>query len=70
MNKNISVRFQQTHGYWYSVFLMKLLYCHDFMKNINFTIVLSCPSRMLEYYFSKGFVILEHKSKNINNYYK
>ena len=34
------------------------------MKNINSTIVLLCNSRKLEYYFSKGFVILERNPNN------
>ena len=44
---------------------MGLLLCHGFMKNINFTLILSCPSRMLEYYFLKGFVILESNSNKL-----
>ena len=44
---------------------MSLLSCRGFMKNINSTIILLCPSWMLEYYFSKGFVMLERNSKNL-----
>ena len=44
--------------------LMNLLSCHGFMKDINYTVILFCPSRMLEYYFSKGFVIMERNSNN------
>ena len=39
--------------------LMNLLSCYGFMKNINSTVILLCPSRMLEYYFSIGFVMLK-----------
>ena len=45
--------------------LMNLLLCHGLMKKINYTIILLHPSRMLEYYFSKGFVMLERNSKNL-----
>ena len=44
--------------------LMNLVSCHDFLKDINSVIVLKCPKWMLEYYFSKGFSILEC---NVNN---
>ena len=36
--------------------LMNLLSYHGFMKNINSSVILLCPSQMLKYYFSKGFV--------------
>ena len=45
--------------------LMNLLSCHGFPRNINSIVVLKCPKRMLEYYFSKGFGILEHNNNNL-----
>ena len=42
--------------------LMKLLSCHSFTKNTKYSVILKCPTRILEYYFSKGFVILEKNS--------
>ena len=39
-------------------FLIKLMSCHGFLKNINYVVILKFPKRMLEYYFSKGFTIL------------
>ena len=45
--------------------LMKSLYFHGFMKNMNSTAILICPSRMLGYYFYKGFVMLERNSNNL-----
>ena len=36
--------------------LMNLLSFHGFVKNTNSTLILLCPSQMLKYYFSKGFV--------------
>ena len=39
--------------------LMNLFLCHGFLKNIRSIVVLKCPKRMLEYYFSKIFGILE-----------
>ena len=44
--------------------LMNLMSCHGFLKNINYVVILKCPKKMLEYYFSKGFNILEC---NVNN---
>ena len=45
--------------------LMNLLSFHGFTKNINSTVILLCPSRIMEYYFSKGFVMLESNSNNL-----
>ena len=39
--------------------LMKLMSCHGFLKNLDSVVILKCPKRMLEYYFSKEFNILE-----------
>ena len=44
--------------------LMNLMYCHGFLKSINSVVILKCPKRMLEYYFSKGFTILECNDNN------
>ena len=44
--------------------LINLFLFHGFMKNINSTVIKKHPTRMLEYYFSKGFVVLE---RNYNN---
>ena len=38
--------------------LMNLMSCHEYLKNINYVIILKCPKIMLEYYFPKGFTIL------------
>ena len=46
---------------------MNLMSCHCFFKNINYVVILKCPKNMLEYYFSKGFAILEY---NVNNLVK
>ena len=45
--------------------LMNLISCHGFLKNINSVVVLKCPKRMLEYYFSKIFAILECNFNNL-----
>ena len=44
--------------------IMNLLPCHGFRKNINSTVILLCPSQMLEYYFPKVF-FLERNSNNL-----
>ena len=44
---------------------IKLFSCHGFMKNTNYLVILLCPSRMLGYCFSKGFVMLERNSNNL-----
>ena len=35
------------------------------MRNINYTFIVLCPSRMLEHYFSKGFGTFEQNSNNL-----
>ena len=49
-------RFDKLFGIDITYLLMNLLPFHGFMKNINSTVILLCPSQMLKYYFSKGFV--------------
>ena len=44
--------------------LMNLMSCHGFLRDIDYVVILKFPKRMLEYYFSKGFTILEC---NVNN---
>ena len=45
--------------------LMNLMSCHGFLKNKNPVVILKFPKRMLEYYFSKGFTILECNYNNL-----
>ena len=45
--------------------LMNFMSCHGIFKNINSVVVLKLPKRMLEYYFSKGFIILECNYNNL-----
>ena len=33
--------------------LINLMPCRGFLRNINYVVILKCPKRMLEYYFSK-----------------
>ena len=44
---------------------MNLLYCRGFLKYINSVVIIKCPKRMLRYYFSKGFDILECNYNNL-----
>ena len=46
---------------------MNLIYCHRLLDNINYVVILKCPKRILEYYFTKVFTILEC---NVNNLVK
>ena len=53
--------------YWVLGFhiVMNLLLCHGFLEKIKSIFILKCPKSMLEYYFSKGFGILECNSNNL-----
>ena len=44
--------------------LTNIISFHEFTKDKNSTVILLCHTRLLEYYLSKGFVILEHNSNN------
>ena len=44
---------------------MNLLSYHGFPKNIQSIAILKFPKRMLEYYFSKLFGILEYNFNNL-----
>ena len=45
--------------------LMNLMYCNGSLKKINYVVILNCPKMMLEYYFSRGFAILECNDNNL-----
>ena len=45
--------------------LINLISCHVFFKNRNSLVILKGPKRMLGYYFSKGFTILECNTNNL-----
>ena len=46
--------------------LMNLYSYLDFKNKIKSIFILKFPKRMFEYYFSKGFGILERNSNNLN----
>ena len=45
--------------------LINLMSCRRFLKNIHYVVIIKCPKRMLEYYFSKVFTILECNYNNL-----
>ena len=45
--------------------LMNLISCHGFLRNIKYAVIWKFPKRVLEYYFSKGFTILECNYNNL-----
>ena len=57
--------FNELLGIGITYLLMNLLLCHGFTKNIKYIVILKFPKRMLEYYFSKVFGILECNSNNL-----
>ena len=44
---------------------INLMFCHGFLRSINSVVILKFPKKMLEYYFSKGFAILEYNYNNL-----
>ena len=70
----ISVDFKYVEKYFNRIFdigipylLISFLLYRGFLKNVKSIVILKCLKRMLEYYFSKGFGILEC---NLNNFAK
>ena len=66
--KYLGKYFNEFLGIGIKYLLMNLLSCHGFTNNIKYIVILKCPSRMLEYYFPKGFGILERNSSNLKKY--
>ena len=64
-SKNIEKRFDKIQGIGIPDLLMTLMSSHGFQKNINSVVILKCPKSLLEYYFSKGFTILECNDNNL-----
>ena len=64
--KYLEKSFNKFLGIGISYLLMKLLLCRGFMRNINSTVILICPSGILKYYFPKRFVILERNSNKLS----
>ena len=58
-------RFGRVLGIGIIYLLMKSMSCHGFLDNINYVVILKCPKRMLEYYFSNGFTISECSYNNL-----
>ena len=66
MNGKHSVKdFNEFLGIGIAYLLMNLLSCHTFTNNIKSIVILKFCKRMLEYYFSKGYGILERNSNNL-----
>ena len=64
-SKRRDKKFDKILGIGISDFLINLIFCHGFLKNINSVVILKCPKRMLGYYFSNGFTILEYNYNNL-----
>ena len=56
--------YDRTLGIGIPDLLMNLMSFHGFLRKKNSVVVLKCPKRMLEYYFSKGFI--DFDSNKIN----
>ena len=57
-------RFNRILGIGIPYLFINLMFCHGFLRSIHYVVILKCPENVLEYYFSKGFTILEC---NVNN---
>ena len=64
-SKYVQNYFNIIFGIGIQYLLMNLFLCNDLSKNIESIVILKFPKRMLEYYFPKGFGILECNSKNL-----
>ena len=64
-SKHIDKSFDRILGIGIPYLLMNLMSFHGFLRNINSVVILKCLKRMLEYYFSKEFNILECYVNNL-----
>ena len=44
---------------------MNLMYCHGFLKNKSYVVILKIPKIMLEYYLSKVFTLFKCNTINL-----
>ena len=65
-SKHEDKSFDKILGIGIPYLLIKLMFCHGFLKNMNYVVILKCPKSMLEYYFSNGFTILEYNDNNLS----
>ena len=65
VSKHGDKSFDRILGIGITDLLMNLMSCHIILKNINTFVMIKCPKRMLEYYFSKGCTILECNYNNL-----
>ena len=47
--------------------LLKIVSCLVYVQENNHTVILTCRSKLVSYYLSKGFLILEKYSPEMNN---
>ena len=64
-SKHKDKSFDRILGNGISYLLMNLMSCCGFLRNIHSVVILKCPKSMLEYYFSRGFTILEYNDDNL-----
>ena len=48
--------------------LINILSCYDFVQDDNLKMILACRSKLVSYYLSKGFVIIDHESQDLKNF--
>ena len=58
-SKHCDKSFDRILGIGIPDLLMNLMSCHGFLKNKNPVVILKCPKRMLEYFFSKRFTLFD-----------
>ena len=58
-------RFDRILGIGIPYSFVNLISCRGFLKNIHSVFIVKFPKRTLEYYFSKGFTILECNDNNL-----
>ena len=65
VSKHGDKRFDRILGIGIPDFLISLMSCHRFLENLNSVVILKFPKGILEYYFSKGFTVLECSDNNL-----
>ena len=62
--KHVNKSYDDILGIEIQDLLMNLMSCHGFWKNKCYVVILKCPKRIFEYYFSKGFINVDCNKSN------
>ena len=63
--KHVNKSYDNISGIVITDLLMNLMSCHVFLKNNDSVVIIKCPNRMFEYYFSTVFIHFYCNKRNL-----